>query len=445
MQYLLAGAGGLLALDRLLVVEAEPAKPHSGRDLVVAALALVFAVTSSSVGPIFVGLIVAWAVMRRDRTALLATAPAIALYGVWYGLWVGEFQRPPTAGMDFILAAESLLYGLGSATCGVLGLPPQRFGWVGTLILAAAAGCVAVAVVRGRRPAPLAVAAFLALIAEYGLQAFFRGSTGVEHAARSGYLYPAALFIWLAISGIVGRGLARDSWPGRGRLAFVPAVACLLIVPMVMGNMAQFVGAARGSKSIRATELAELRLVEAVRSVPGVNLDTSPDPGYIPQLTGHRYLTAMDRFGAPTLAWDWESAVDSQNVNIAAVRLLGPSIRVEAPPGVSGSAPQLTVKGGTVERSTSNGCSLVQPSSPDAAVSMAIEGGHAFWLQSPPTGVLLMVGVTDRPSALMDGPGGRALANGQAMILPSLPAPYHWQEQLVSLGTQSFEVCSVPA
>jgi len=445
MQYLVAGAGGLLALDRLLVVEAEPAKPHSGRDLLVAALALVFAVTSSSVGPIFVGLIVAWAVMRLDWTALLATAPAIAVYGVWYALWVGEFQRLPTTGLDFILPAESLLYGLGSATCGILGLPPYRFGWVGLVLLAGAVVCVAIAVIRGLRPAPLATAAFLALIAEYGLQAFFRGSVGVEHAARSGYLYPAALFIWLAISGIVGRGLDRDRWLGRGRLAFVPTVACLLIVPMAMGNMAQFVGAAEGSKSIRATELAELRLVEAVRSVPGVDLDTSPDPDLIPQLTGRRYLTAIDRFGAPTLAWDWESAANSLNVNLAAVRLLGPSIRVEAPPRANGSAPRLEIKGGTVEGGTSSACGLVLPANPDAVVSIAIEDGQAFWLESPPAGVLLMVSVVDEPSAALDGSLAKSLANGQAVILPSLPAPYRWQAQLVSLGTQSFEVCSAPA
>jgi len=445
MQYFLAGAGGLLALDRLLVVEADQAKPHRKRDLIVAALALLFAVASSSLGPIFVGLIVVWAVLRRDRAVLLATAPAIALYVVWYLLWVGEIQRPPTTGMDFILATESLLYGLGSAVCGVAGLPPQRFGWVGTLLLAAAVGGVAVAVIRGLRPAPLAAAAFLALIAEYGLGAFLRGSMGVEHAARSGYLYPAAVFIWLAVSGIVGRGLDHDRWLGRGRLAFVPIVACFLIVPMVAGNMAQFVGAAQGSRPIRATELAEMRLVEAVRSIPGVDLDTSPDPAYIPQLTGRKYLTAIDRFGAPMLAWDWESWADSHQVNLAAVRLLGPSIQTVTPLAADGTAPQLEVKGGSVEPGSSSGCGLVRPSSPDAAVSMAIKNGQAFWLQSPPAGVLLMVDVVDGASAAIDGPVGEALANGQAVILPSLPAPYRWQAHLVSVGTQPFEICSARA
>jgi hypothetical protein len=442
MLFLFASAGGLLALDRLLVVDDEPAQLHKRRDLIVAALALVLAVASSSVGPIFVGLIVVWAVLRRDWAALLAAAPAIALYGVWYILWVGEFQRPPSTGMDFILATESLLYGLGSATCGVVGLPPERFGWVGALLLAAAAVCVAVAMIRGLRPAPLAAAALLALTAEYGLEAFYRGSLGIEHAARSGYLYPAALFLWLAISGIVGRGLDRDRWLSRGRLAFVPAAIFVLIVPMAMGNMAQFVGSARESKTIRATELAELRLVEAVRSVPGVDLDVSPDPDYIPQLTGQTYLTAIDRFGAPTLAWDWESSADSQRVNLAAVRLLNRSIRTVASPSANGSAPQLEIKGGSVEAGTSSGCSLVRPSSPDAAVSMAIEDGQAFWLQSPPAGVLLMVGVADKPSAAIDGSVRKALANGQAVVLPTLPAPYGWQVRLESLGMQSFEVCS---
>jgi hypothetical protein len=443
MLFLLAGAGGLLALDRLLVIEEEPARPHSRRDLVVAALALLFAVTSSSVGPIFVGLIVVWATLRRDRGALLATAPAIALYGIWYILSIGQFERPPSTGMDLVLTAQSLLYGLGSAVCGVVGLPPERFGWVGALLLAAAAVCVAIAVIRGLRPAPLAAAAFLALGAEYGLEAFYRGSLGVEHAARSGYLYPAALFIWLTISGVVGRGLDRERWIARGRLIFVPAAVLVLIVPM--GNMAQFVGAARQSKIIRATEVAELRLVEAVRSIPGVDLDVSPDPDYIPQLTGRTYLAAIERFGAPTLAWDWESSADSTRVNLAAVRLLGPSIGTVAPPSSGGSAPQLTVKAGSAERGASSNCSLVRPSGPDAAVMIAIQDGQAFWLQSPPTGVLLRVGVVDKPSAALDESVGKSLANGQAVVLPGLPTPYRWQVQLTSLGTQSFEVCSGPA
>jgi hypothetical protein len=441
MQYLLAGAGGLLALDRLLMVEAEPSQAHRKRDLIVAAVALIFAVSSSGVGPIFVGLIVAWAVMRRDRAAFLAATPAIAVYGLWYVLWMGEFNGPPTAGIDLVLISESLLYGLGSAACGVAGLPPYRFGWVGTLLLAATAACVAVAVIRGLRPAPLAAAACLALGAEYGLQAFYRGSFGVEHAARSGYLYPAALFIWLAISGIVGRGLDRDRWLSRGRLAFVPAVAFLLIVPMTIGNMVQFVGAAQASRPLRATELAELRLVEAMKSVPGIDLEVSPDPNLLLP-NGRTYLYLIDRFGAPTLAWDWESSADSQKVNLAAVRLLGPAIRTEAPPAADGSAPQLEVKGGSVERSTSSGCILVRPSSPDAAVSIAIKDGQAFWLESPPAGASLMIGVVDQPSAAMGGEAGTALAHGQAVIFPTLPAPYRWQAKLVSVGTQPFEVCS---
>jgi len=76
---------------------------------------------------------------------------------------------------------------------------------------------------------------------------------------------------------------------------------------------------------------------------------------------------------------------------------------------------------------------------------MAIEDGQAFWLQSPPAGVLLMVGVADKPSAAIDGSVGKALANSQAVVLPALPAPYRWQAQFVSLGQKSFEVCMAPA
>ena len=68
-----------------------------------------------------------------------------------------------------------------------------------------------------------------------------------------------------------------------------------------------------------------------------------------------------------------------------------------------------------------------------------------MWLESPPAGVVLMVGVVDQPSAVMDGPAGTALANGRALVFPALPAPYRWQAKLVVLGMQPFEVCSAPA
>ena len=127
------------------------------------------------------------------------------------------------------------------------------------------------------------------------------------------------------------------------------------------------------------------------------------------------------------------------------MRLLGPAIRTVAPPGSGGSAPQLTVKAGSVERGSSSSCSVVRPSGPDTAVSTAIGDGQAFWLHSPPAGVQFTVGVVDKPSATLDESVAKSLANGQAVVLPSLPTPYRWQVQLTSLGMQSFEVCSAPA
>jgi len=439
----LAAAGGLLALDRLLLADGEALGSHRRRDLIVAALALVFSVATSSVGPIFVGLIVVWAVLSRDRAALFATVPGIVSYGAWYAIWSSEFQHLPTASFSLATATESLLYGLGAATCGVIGLPPYEYAWIGVSILSVALVCVAVAVIRGLRPAPLAAAAFAALVAEYGLQAFLRASFGVEHAARSAYLYPAALFVWLAISGIVGRGLDRDRWVGRGRLVVVPAAIFLLIVPMSIGNMRQFVGAARGEKAIRATEVAELDLVEAVRSVPGVDLDVGIDPDYVPQLTGRDYLAVLERFGRPTLAWDWESAANSQAVNMTAVRLLGTAVGVVSPPVSGAVAPQLDVADGTAEAGTSAGCSLVRPSGPATVVSVPVDG-RAIWLKSSPPGIVLLVGIAGQPSASMGGRASDALANGQALILPKLPEPYRWQATLAQAGTQPFEICSAP-
>jgi len=303
IQYQFAMVGGLVAIDQL----------DRGRPAV-AAIALLPAVASSGLGVIFAGLIVVWGILRRHPATLLATAPAIAAYAAWYLTWGRESGHLAGPGLSPLEGAYSVVYGMGAAVSGVLGLPPTRFALVGLALAAAALVVIAVLARRGYRPDPLATAAIAALAAEQILRAVYRGQYGTGYGARSAYVYAGVVFVWLAIGALVGSRL-----PNRRA---VPVIAAVLVVPMVLGNMLQFAGAAVQHRTWRATELAELRLIESLRSDPRLALDVQPDDTSAIGVYARPYLAAIDRFGRPTLEYDWQPYVDAAAVEAARRRLL---------------------------------------------------------------------------------------------------------------------------
>jgi hypothetical protein len=364
LSFLASTAAGLFALDRL--VSAQDGSRRS-RDLVWTGVGLLLAVGSSSVGVLFLGVALAYALLRRDRSAVAALLPVIAAYGAWYLTW-GRVGGGAGAGQvtasGLVTMVETLLFGLGAAVSGVVGLPPERFAFGGLVII----GVAALAVIPMRlRLSALGVAALLGLAAEYFLQAYFRADFGVQHAARSGYLYPAAIFIWLAVSDLVAHSwgpiaLARES--GRATAPWVARRAGLLVLVavMILGNMLQFVGAARAMRDLRATEVAELRLLERLRGAAGLAADVSPDPGLMPQVTAAKYFEAVDRFGSPTTGFwlDPKASVDEHAVAATALRLLTPQITTVRGT-VSGPAPSLLEARGAGVRGVGPGCVEVEP------------------------------------------------------------------------------------
>lgn len=303
IQYLFATVGGLVAIDQI-----DENRP------VVAAIALLPAVASSGLGVIYVGLIVVWGILQRHRATLLATAPAIAAYAAWYFTWGRENGHLAGPGLSPLESAYSVLYGMGAAVSGIVGLPPERFALVGLALAAAALVVTTILARRGYRPDPLVMAAIAALAAEQILRAAYRGQFGEDYGARSGYVYAGVIFVWLAIGGLIGNRL-----PNRRA---VPVIAAVLLVPMVLGNMLQFAGAAVHYRGARATELAELQLIESLRSDPRLALDVQPDDTNAIDITARTYLAAIDRFGRPTLGYDWQSSVDAAAVDAARRRLL---------------------------------------------------------------------------------------------------------------------------
>jgi hypothetical protein len=436
MQYLFAAAGGLLAID---VLDREPRRRWQ---LSVAVVALLVAIASSGVGPIMVGLIALWSVLRRDRGAFVVAATPLMAYGIWYLAWYSHLARVEGTAANLGQVPVQLAFGVGAAIAGTLGLPPERFAWVGFVVGIALVG---VALWRGLRPGPLAIAATVALVTEYGLQAVLRGAMGTEHGARSGYIYPAAIFIWLTIAGWIGRRLDPPRWVGGRRLA-VPALVGLMVVPMALGGMLQFVGAARASRELRATELRELALMTRLRASPDLAMDVSPDPAMMPQVTAGQYFAAIDRFGTPEVAAsrpaDDLPGPDAASLNVVALRLLGHAIAVGPAGHPAALTPDLVVARGVASPGDAPGCTMLRTASgeadatwspPASGVAIRTEGqgeAHAF------------LGLYEPVDQRMDPAMEAALQRGETIWLPRLPPFLVWTTRVKLSGDAMIHVCS---
>jgi hypothetical protein len=424
LTFLLSTAFGLLAIERLY-------RRPSVRvgDNLMAGLALAAAVASSSVGVIFLGLVLTWGILDRNRNRILATLPVLVVYAIWYLTWGRLGTGPiPATSSDPFLPLWSFGYGLGAAVSGVIGLPPYIYAPVGVIIGLLAAVRLGLA---GYRLSAFGAAAMLGLFAQYALQAVFRSGLGVESAARSAYLYPAAIFLWLAITdALSSRRPSAVSWNVR-------MVVALVLVMAIAGNLAQLVGAGRAMLGLRENMVAELRLLDSVRAVPGLALDTSPDEELIPQVTPRRYFAAVDRFGRPRLAieggTDEASALaDPARLNAAAVRMLAGGFtrggtRASEPPDV------VIVRGGQAQ-ADGQGC-IIASGSGRFVVNWSVGPGDGFSIASgqiEPTAIRLGV----RPSGLVTAPPSIAagVAAGGVIIPPPLPDGAPWYAEIESVA-----------
>ena len=428
VSFLISTAFGLVAINRLSL-------PSVGRrEVAIATFSLAIAVGSSSVGVLFMGLVLAWAILERRRDLAIGAGPVVVLYAIWYLTWGRSGQGPsgnPTANLQSIVATFG--FGVGASVVALTGLPPYLYAPLGLVIGAA---MLARGFLLGHRPGALGLAAMAALAAEYALQAWFRSSFGIEYAARSGYLYPAAIFLWITIADSL-RGIGD---PGLSRAVRVTVVLALALA--IVGNATQFLGAGRAMRVLRIDEVAELRLLEELRTDTGLDRDISPDPELVPQVTAERYFQAIDQFGSPRL-WIEQgqpSVVSAEanpaRVNAAALRLLHRAF---------------DLGGHTVVVRDSSTIVVDPPGSilglPDGCLRMSGPlPFRAHWTVPPGTGIRIAsdhgsgpsVGLGLRPEGLQR-PGDDvmgALEGGKAVIPPTLPAGMHWQAELrLSPGT----------
>jgi len=435
MGYALSEAMGLLALVLLL---GRSDSEHARLRAIVAAVALCVGIASSGVGMFFVGLIVVWTGLRRDWSGLASALPAFLAFAIWFPIWSARTTvRLPLTVTSLLQIPAYVLYGLGATVTAVIGLPPYRFALAGIVI-----AVIGVAIVwwLGARGDALALGALGALVAEFTLVAGFRPEFGIGWVARSGYLHPAAAFLWLIAAAVwVDPRCRLRSW-------LRPWMVAVVLVLAIAANMVQFSGAARGMRVLRATEIAYLRLLEALRDSP----DLDPDARGLFKITARRYLPAIDRFGAPALASREPTlaepgVADRADLDRMLVALVGASIRPVADGKIAGDRPRVSVTGG-VEEPAGSSC-----------VRIAAGRGHATGTWVPATGAFSLasetpgavravrVGAFSRPAQVIEAIESVPRDTGGVVRLPRLPADLRWAVQVDVAAGETVTVCSATA
>jgi hypothetical protein len=281
------------------------------------------------------------------------------------------------------------------------------------------------------RPGPLGVAAAAGLVAEYLLQAVFRADFGVTYSARSAYLYPAALFLWV----LVADTLRRPTPLSRGRVAMVRTVAVAVSALAIVGNANQFSGAAAGTRQLRIDQVAELALVAQLGQAPDVDREISPDPELVPQLTTARYLAAVERWGTPRLdaAGAVAAAATPGRLDRVALVLLGRAFRpVDA---VTPAALAIETPAGALQ--LPGGCARVATND---TVTVSSIGGRAIRLSSAPGDV--RIGITPAAAEHLPPEMEDRLVRGQPILLPG-GGTVTWFVQLTAAGDRGTTVCAV--
>jgi len=424
LSFLLSTSFGLLAIERLY----RRSIVRRG-DIVVAGVALAVAVASSSVGVIFMGVVLAWGVLDRNRDRLAASLPVLIVYGCWYLAWGRHGAGPiPGTSSDPLLPIWSFWLGLGAAVSGVIGLPPYIYAPLGLVIVLAAVARLGLA---GYRLSAFGVAAVLGLVAEYALQAIFRSGLGIDASARSAYLYPAAILLWLG---------GADALSTRGPISLGRMVRVVVVVALalaVVGNLTQMIGSGRAMRGLRATMVAELEFLESVRGVPGLALDESPDVDLLPQVTPRRYLAAVDRFGPPGLAIargpDGSMVdVNAARFNAAALQMLRGAFSRGANPAAA--PPEgLTVDGGE-GRDDGNGCITAAASGP-LVVRWNVGPGDGFWVDKGlDAQATIRMGVEPRELAAAPPSVADRVIDGLVIIPPTLTDGTSWYAEIDAPG-----------
>ena len=255
-------AAGLWAL--VLVSSADELAERRPLWLTCAALLLLVSVAAQGVGLFFVAAVAVELLAQPARRRWLAIiAPAVLAYGAWfisYGRAAAADRRDP-----FTLQA------LSEVPAFVLAGFQYAIGWLSALGpvagLVATGGLVVWLAIRlrGRRALPARTLGALAgIVAQFALIGLVRGQYGPENAGAPRYVYPAAIFLVLAIAPLVAE--VRLPAVGRRRVTALGVSAALFAVALA-GNLRQAVLGA----DFYATQAARTRaIITAALEAPDV-------------------------------------------------------------------------------------------------------------------------------------------------------------------------------
>jgi len=354
ISYLASVAGGLGALALI-----ESDARH--RDAFATGL-LLWSLISSGVGIAFlVANAVALIASRQLWRRLWIVAVPAAVYAAWYLGWGSS--EPITSG-GVLAAPQYVANAAAGAALGIAGLTDASWGPALAIALAA---LIAIAWRRqGRdRPTPMLLAAGAGALTFWVLAALVRADSPDPTASR--YLYVGAVFIFL---------LAAESGVGRGLRGTSLALAGLVVLGALIGNVGVLRDGERGLRADDANVRASLRIVEI--AAPVVAPTFVPSPIDAPVVTAGPYLAAVRDLGSPALTTgELDRAptpirMDSDRVLQLAERLTP----VLAPPtAISGRRPliiEATASGRTVAVGP---CRRFIPTHPGASLALSVSPG----------------------------------------------------------------------
>jgi hypothetical protein len=260
------------------------------RRTVIAAVLLAASLAFSGVGVVFAAAAtVQLALTPARRRDLLWLVPVGAAVLAWYFAFgrFGTHPNPQPTAANLLVDPAYALWGLSQSVAGVIG----EGGWVGAVLLVAAAGTVAWDWKRhGADPFAVGVAA--GLVSFYLLTGLTRAQLGYQQSGASRYVYIGAV-MWLIL---LAGPASRLPWRGTWR----PALAAVLFLACFNSSVLLFEFAA-AKAVLMERQVADLQALTAERADPCLDPGAHGDLLVMPELTPAPYYRAVDRFGDPVV------------------------------------------------------------------------------------------------------------------------------------------------
>ena len=281
-------AGGLAALFLL--------DRHTRRSDIGACACLLVSVGCSGIGlPFLAGVGVELLWRRRDWRRLWVPVLPLAFFVVWYAT-IGR-QSTPSISLTTMLRT---MVSATTATVGVLGGRGTAFGTILSCILA---GLVVVVLLRSPGRAARLAMTVTGLFTFWALTLLARGASLTTSQSR--YLYPAAVFILLAIgelssliSNLVSLHSLDTSPHWIGRIAVAAAVVIVAYAGLAIWLNAPVLTNARNLLA-RASSQVRVELGAVVLAGSPLPAHFQPDRRYVPQVTVGPFLRAVAAYGSP--------------------------------------------------------------------------------------------------------------------------------------------------